>query len=441
MDSLFSMFQGSSLKEWKDKLQKDLKGVSFEDLIQIDNNQIAIAPFYNKENSSEPTSPTFNHADWEIATEIIAEDAKAANQLALNALNKGASSLIFVFHPHFSFNFDLLLKDIQLNYIETTFVFHSENINSLPLLVEYLNQNLEKEKRNQAIIKFDAIAECVQSGSQEWAQEKWLQFFSETQGYTNIVCDAAFLQNAGATSLSQLAGLLAQLNEYLNLLEQKGLLTNDICIQIQCAAGTQFFEEIAKFRALHILLANLFKAFHIQPKWKLFVETSGIYKAHKDIYNNILRDSVSGMAAVFGGCNTLLIRNYDSSIQEHSEFSERIARNQQLIFKEESYFNKIADAGSGSYFIESLTQELVEKAWELFVEIESRGGWLADSKSGILAAKIQEEAKILLQEYKEGKRSLIGVNKYLNKMENEIPSPIVSSQEGAIKPIRISTLL
>jgi len=440
MESLFSSFPNSSLSEWKEKLFKDLKGNTFEDLSIWEDNGIRVAPFYNQENQTAESNLIFRNPDWEICTQIIIKNAKEANREALEALNGGVSGLLFQFEQENEFDLPALLNDIQIKFIYTSFKIKKNVSGFISKFQEYLEkENINIQEINYHI-DFDPIAEYLQTGNKSHFNDtQFIDFIKPQEGIKNISVDATIYQNAGGNATTQLALTLAHLNEYFHLLEQKDALSNPFKINIKIAIGTSFFEEIAKMRAARILLTNLAKAYNINMALFITAENSDIYRAHLDIYNNILRDSISGLAAVMGGCDALLIHDFDKNIQQSSKFSERMARNQQLIFKEESYLNKVADIASGTYYLETLTQQFSEKAWSEFKVIEKKGGIIPYFENGDLLEELKTQKQKLIGEYKEGKRTLIGVNKHISPTEKTRDAPSFNQEKNGIQKLNIAS--
>ena len=442
MESLFSSFPNISLEEWKEKLLNDLKGLGFEDLSFVDENGIKIVPFYNNENRITESNLLFQHPDWEICSLIDVVDSKEGNQKALFALNNGASGLIFQFQQEDEFDLAKLLNGIQIEYIYVSFKIKrniSDFTKQLAAFIELKNLDL---KNIRVIIDYDPIAEMLTYGrAKDYNLPDYSSYITHNKQLNSITIDTTKYQNAGINITTQQALGLAHLNEYLSVFENKKVLNQIQKVNIKIAIGTDFFEEIAKMRASRILFANLFKAYNIDVALILSTESSDIYRAHLDQYNNILRDSISGLAATLGGCDNLYIHNFDQNIKEENTFSERIARNQQLIFKEESYLNSVADIASGSYYLETLTQEIANKSWQIFQEIEQKGGLIAYFESGDLIKNANHQAQQLIQQYKDGKRTLIGVNKHKNTLEEEVFIPTQITNDEGLRKINIASAL
>lgn len=433
MNALFEEFSASSAANWKERLSKDLKGITFEDLNVIDRNGITIHPFYT--DNGENKDSIFTHKDWAICASVKVIEEKAANKKALNELQNGASGLCFELDGAADLN--ILLQEIQLQYIFTQFKVSADIETFLANFNQYCStQNLSLVDLD-CCINFDPIGNLMTGNTFEFEQSKkdLLHLFQHTK---SISIDATIYQNAGANSSYQLACCAAQINEYLHWLDVSGKISELKKVNITLATGTDFFEEIAKLRAVQQLLPTIFAQYNIIPNVQLHIETSDTNRSAFDSYSNLLRDTIAGMAAVLGGCHSLLIHAFDQSLKETNEFSSRMSRNQQLILKEESYLSQIADASAGSFYIEKLTEQIAEKAWTSFQQIEKDGGLIASFEKGIIKAIVEMQAAQWIQEYREGKRILIGVNKYVNAKDEPKASSKKTEEGKGLKLISLT---
>ncbi|MCC6186753.1 MAG: hypothetical protein IT256_06345 [Chitinophagaceae bacterium] len=436
MNSLFEEFTESNAVAWKAKLQKDLKGISFEDLISQDRNGIDIQPFYTIDELPQDRKNIITKKDWIICTAIDNQDGKQANEQALEHLANGASGLCF--HIEKDTDLNILLEGVELQHIYSQFTIHSDMQQFIGSLELYLQSKDLSLQNIHCHIIADGIAQhIIEKDFNETRTQQASSHIIQTTGTLSI--DANSYQNAGANSVTQLANTIAQLNEYLHWAAQANELSAIHTIAISLTVGTDFFEEIAKFRALRILVANMMAQYNIEPKLHLHITTSDTYRAGYDAYSNLLRDAIAGMAAVLGGCDSLLVNAFDkNSATKQAKLSSRMSRNQQLIFKEESYLHQIADAGSGAYFIEKLTEQIAQKAWAAFQNIEANGGFLSCFAKGILQKEINEQAAAWIAEYKKGKRVLIGVNKYVNADDKPEPTAAVAHNPQFLRAINIA---
>ncbi|MEO8759588.1 MAG: methylmalonyl-CoA mutase family protein [Bacteroidia bacterium] len=437
MEKLFSEFNAATAQDWKNQIIKDLKGTDFEKLIWKNPNGFDVNPFYTAEDIKQNTPNLFTHSNWEIASEFVVKDEKQSNADALKALMGGASSLIFIITK--KTDLTLLLQDISIEHIELNFVLNHNDPNFIADFKLHLKQrNIYHEKINGSIC-FDAINHFA-----ETENEISLDFKADNSSLKTIGVNAALYQNAGATQTFELACALTHAHEYVVALSNKNIAYKNP-FYFTVAIGGDFFGEIAKLRALRKLWILLAQEYNINQEIHIHCKTSLLNKSSLDANNNMLRTTTEGMSAVIGGCNSLTVNSYNAGFETSSDFSERMARNQQLILKEESYLHQTADMGAGSYYIEKLTDELASKAWDEFKEIENKGGFMACLKLNFIQDKIKEQADNLIQQFQSGELVLVGVNKFENKSEligQNLKAAVISSEvEKSIKPIRLSDYL
>ena len=218
-----------------------------------------------------------------------------------------------------------------------------------------------------------------------------------------------------------MAYALAHANEYLNHFDNVTLSAvegsnsqQSLEITFKVAVGSNYFFEIAKIRALRKLYAALASEYKISETCHIIAMPSKRNKTLYDYNVNLLRTTTECMSAVLGGADTICNLPYDALYHKSNEFGERISRNQLLVLKEESYFDTVSNAADGTYYIESLTDELAEKALELFKTIEKGRGFLQQLKEGKIQQKIKESAEKEQKLYDEGKLKLLGTNYHTN---------------------------
>ncbi len=413
MQKLFTEFTSTTAAQWKEQLVKDLKGIDYNTLVWKTNLGIDIQPFYTKENLSTNPIPVFAKNDWAICENIFVSDAKTANAQALNALQNGASGLVF--HITQKTDFAVLLNEILLQYIYTLFIVTPEFEKELSA---YLNS---------ATIGDNCFVEC----------DTTLDGKVELHNSSSICISTNMYQEAGSNTINELAFSIAHLNEYLNVAP-----SSIKTVHLNISVGGDFFMEIAKLRALRKLVGFLLNQYGIKADIHIHAQTTLINKSTVDSYNNMLRSTTEAMSASIGGANSIVVLPFDVEFNSQNDFSSRMARNQQLILKDESYLNIVADMAAGSYYIETLTETLCEKAWEQFKLIESKGGLLACLKSKYIQEIITKDAEILIQQFKEGKLILVGVNKFQNKNEEiKVIKRKNTANPSGIKAINLSESL
>jgi methylmalonyl-CoA mutase len=408
MEKLFTEFSGVSNEEWKAQIIKDLKGIDFNSLTWHTNNGIDVKPFYSQEDIAKDIKPLFSNSDWDICEHIEVTDEKTANAQALTALQKGASGIVFYIHK--KIDTQLLIKGISLDHIYSQFFISYDALNVLSDLKSVYGKVNSFDGKIKCFITIDPISLFSFYGEWHQSQEKDLAVLKDL---IHIPVNASLYQEAGANQVNELAFALAHCNDYFNYLNEAKLLSNKV-ILANFSIGNDFFTEIAKLRAFRKLLTLLQESYQTNFTLHIHCQTSQLNKSDKDAYTNLLRSTTEGMSAVIGGTNSLSILPYDQSFNESNEFSTRMAVNQQHILKDESYLNKVADISAGSYYIENLTEQLAEKAWEQFKQIESKGGMISCLNSGNIQEMITVDYNALLNSYKENRSVLIGVNKYPN---------------------------
>lgn len=435
-DSLFSEFPEVTAKQWKQKIQFDLKGADYNNtLIWESLEGIHVKPFYHSEDLQEiATFPLPKNHKWSIGQAIYVNEGKRANQKALDVLDRGASAIVFRI-PEPTIDWKALFKGIDLKqttiHLDLAFI----DVNCTQRLYNFL-----KDKDALIFLNIDIIGNLAKTGNwyvNEKTDHKILEDIV-TQNHTHVLSvDLGLFQNAGANMVQQLAYTMAHANEYLNHFKEIKKLT----LNFKVAVGGNYFFEIAKIKALRWLVESLTETYDLDIDFKILAVPS---KRNKTIYDynvNMLRTTSECMAAVLGGADTVCNLSYDSLYHKDNEFGERIARNQLLVLKEESYFGEATHAVEGAYYIESLTQQLAEKALALFKQIENSGGFLKQLKEGIIQKKIKESAAKEQAKFDSGELVLLGTNTFQNpedKMKDDLeiyPFVKTGKRKTVIEPI------
>ena len=410
---LFNEFIGTSSAAWKQKIQVDLKGADYnETLLWKTNEGITVKPFYSKEDRTN-TKLNLPKKGFNICQTIFVDNEKIANSLALDALRRGATSIQFISTK--PFNCSLLLQNIDINTILIYFKFQFLPPVFLVELSKFINPN-------KTFIQLDIIGNLAENGN--WFMNlkedfKQLDFILKSNK-TCVSVSSDLYQNAGATIVQQLAYTLAHANEYLNHFGK------DIAekIHFTFSAGSNYFFEIAKLRAFRILWATLLKEYDQENnEVHIFTQPSLRNKTLYDYNINMLRTTTEYMSAILGGSHTVSSISYDAMYHKSNEFGERIARNQLLILQQESYLQEAQNFADGTYYIESITHQLAEKALTLFKQIEKGGGFLKQLKAGIIQKKIAESVAKEEEDFHAKKIILLGTNMQPNKndiMKNEL---------------------
>ena len=399
---LFSDFSPISTKEWMDRITTDLKGADFEKkLVWRTNEGFKVQPFYRSEDleplsylESQPGEFPYvrgnktNNNAWFVRQDMVVTDVKVTNEKALDILNKGIDSLGFKFEDEAIIteaNLEVLLKNIVAEIVE----INVETKHGNKKLVEALEAALKKANRDlakvQGSINYDPIGNLTISGKVCSSVEKAFDYAKEIveagknlPEFKTVAVNGRHFSNAGANVVQELAFALSMGNEYMTQLTERGLSSNEVAGNLKFNMGVSgnYFMEIAKLRAGRLLWAKIVEAY--QPtgkevcKMHVHSETTNWNKTIFDPNVNMLRTQTEAMSASIGGTQSLTVQPYDTLYKNSDDISERIARNQQLLLKEESHFEKIVDPAGGSYYIESLTDSIANEAWKLFVEIEEK---------------------------------------------------------------------
>jgi len=244
--------------------------------------------------------------------------------------------------------------------------------------------------------------------------------------FNSISISGYHMQEAGANQALELAFTLADGQEYVKTAIAKGMDVDGFAGRLSFfwAIGMNFYLEIAKMRAARLLWTRIMKGFNAKNPKSLMLrthcQTSGWSLTEQDPYNNVVRTTVEAMAAVFGGTQSLHTNSFDEAIALPTEFSARIARNTQLIIQEETHITNVVDPWAGSYMMESLTQEMADKAWAIIEEVQAMGGMTKAVDSGWAKLKIEAAAAEKQARIDSGKDVIVGVNKYKLKTEDAI---------------------
>lgn len=414
-NQLFEEFEPVSAKEWKQKIQYDLKGADYNDtLIWQSTEGIDVKPFYHRDQFDHTFSPIPGHPkDWRAAQSIFIDDAEIASKLALNAIERGADTIYFSCEKEF--DIAQAFENFPFGRIAIHLDFQFLNESFLQQLRSFLNA-----EKATVFYHVDLLGNFARSGNwfhhQQTDHEILEKLLSVGLDEHLLSVDGTLYQNAGANAVQQLAYCLGHANEYLNhyfrISQTQSTAGGRLPLTFKVAVGSNYFFEIAKIRALRILYASLATEYGAASNCHILALPSKRNKTLYDYNCNMLRTTTECMSAILGGANTVCNLPYDVLYHKSNPFAERISLNQLLILKSESYFDQVSNAADGSYYIESLTMALAEKALQLFKDIEKNGGLLQQLKEGTLQKKIKESAQKEQQLFDEGKLVLVGTNKY-----------------------------
>jgi len=434
--SLFSEFDPITSKQWKQKIQFELKGEDYNDtLIWNSSENIKVKPFYNHDDlpANLPLNPKKN--GFKICQNIFVFDLEKSIDRAIESIERGADSIIFTIENE-TIDVAKLLEKLPLEFCEIYFNLNFISVNYISKI-----ETIAKSRNAKIYCNLDPIGQLAKEGNWFKTEEKdnfeTLNLISKQVSQSSIISiNSSLYQNAGANRVQELAYSLAHANEYLNRIS---LINQPVVFKI--SVGTNYFFEIAKLRAYRILFNSIAKEYHPNLECHLVVTPTRRNKTIYDYNVNMLRTTTECMSAIIGGANAIANLPYDALYHKDNEFGDRIARNQLLILKNESYFDKVNNPADGTYYIESLTHQLAEKALILFKDIEANGGFLKQLNEGIIKRKIQESADKEQELFDSGKEVLLGTNKYPNKddkMKHDLelfPFVKVNPRKTLITPI------
>jgi methylmalonyl-CoA mutase len=470
-EKLFSEFPPISTEEWMAKITADLKGVPFEKkLVWKTGEGFNVNPFYRAEDieglkttASLPGEFPFvrgtkKNNDWKVRQNIHVTDFSEANKKAKSVLTKGVNSLGFHFKgaDMNAANIATLLDGI--NPETTVLNFKTCNCKAAELatiLTDYFKKKGADLSKCVGAINFDPFKKPLVKGepNTEWVEAavEVIKAANELPEYRVLAVNAFMLNNAGAYITQELGYALAWGNDILSKLTDKGLSIDEVAKRIKFNLGisSNYFLEIAKFRAARWLWAEIVKAYapkcDCACKMVAHAQTSMWNMTVFDSYVNLLRTETESMSAALGGVDEITVRPFDQAYETPDEFSERIARNQQLLLKEESHFNRVVDPGAGSYYIENLTTSIADVAWKLFLDVEDKGGFAAEANAGNIQAAVNASNDARHKGVATRREFILGTNQFPNftevagdKVKNEGKCPCCEEGNGSITKLDFS---
>lgn len=431
------MFPPVSTEEWRAKVEADLKGAPFEKkLVWRTNEGFNVQPMYRAEDIKDlKTTDSLpgefpyvrgTHAgnDWLTRQEIVADSAEAANAVALDVLNKGVTSLGFTVKEATAEEVAALLKDIHLPAVEVNFTCCPRKAVGLAkVLVSYLKEKgVENEFKGS--IDFNPYRRPLRHGEPfkgdiAAVATELVTEVRDVPGLKVLAVDSVMLEDAGAYIYQELGYALAWGAEWLTMLTEADVDADEVARRIKFNMGvsSNYFMEIAKFRAARMLWAQIVKKYEVADedcKMTVHAVTSRFNQTLYDAYVNLLRSQTECMSAALAGVDSITVTPFDTPYKKPDDFSERIARNQQFLLKEESHLDKVVDPAGGSYYVETLTVAIAEQAWKVFLAVEEAGGFLAQVNDGSVQKVIRETSEKRHTDVARRKEFLLGTNQFPN---------------------------
>ncbi|QNR24844.1 methylmalonyl-CoA mutase family protein [Croceimicrobium hydrocarbonivorans] len=443
---LFSEFSASTEAEWKAKIEKDLRGKAYEELVRMSPDGIPIQPIYSTESTEIHQQALKEHPKWDNVIEILVLDAEKANEEALNYLNRGATSLLFYLPG--KVDLKTLLKDIQLEYICSNFVIEGHTEYYRDSFQQLIAERALDEEELEGSFNFDPLENLARTGN--WFQNEESDFQAlqalqqaEFKGMRSLAINANLFANAGASPAQQIGIALSMAYEYVYRLDLK----NSRGFWINFAIGSDYFSEIAKLRAFRRVWQQWQAELGFEQKEvRIYAETSLRNKSLLDKYNNLIRTTAEAMAAVIGGATEVCVKGFGEPLEDLGFFPRRLALNQLNLLQHECRFDQVRDMGAGNYWVENLTDALAEKGWAFFQEIEAEGGYVAALKSNWLQNQISEMAQAEQDRFDSGELKMIGVNIYRKDQEEfseEVRNALArpkAEKNGIVQPIEAKRL-
>jgi len=434
-------FLPSRLPNGGQRYEADLKGAPFEKkLVWRTNEGFNVQPMYRSEDTADFTTTnslpgeypyvrgTRDNNDWLTRQDILADTPAEANAKALDVLNKGVTSLGFKVSEPTIETVETLLKDIYLPAVEINFTCCPKN--SIPLakaLVEYIKKQGVADTFKGSI-SFNPMKKALKHGVKfpgdiTSMALQLMDIAKDVPGLKLFAVDSFMLSDAGAYIYQELGYALAWGTEWLTLLTEAGKSVDEVADRIKFNMGvsSNFFMELSKFRATRMLWAQIVEQYKPASKdaCKLHVHavTSRFNQTIYDAHVNLLRSQTESMSAALAGVDSITTTPFDVPYKKPDDFSERIARNQQFLLKEESHLDKVVDPAGGSYYVETLTVSIAREAWKLFLEVQDNGGFLASINDGKVQAAVKASSEKRHTDVARRKEILLGTNQFPNVNE------------------------
>ena len=454
-EKLFAEFPAVSTEAWDAAITVDLKGADYErKLVWRTNEGFNLRPYYRAENlegletlgTQAGEFPYLRGVSgdnsWLTHQTIAVKCSKAANEAALKMLNAGVDSLGFCLSEELTAEqLDELLAGVVLSAVELTFCGKGAGKAVALVLAKAEKEGVAKEDLRANFCIDPIVKHLSQKGA--WCEEceggkcltkiaDLVKATAEYKGVRVVNVSANVFSDSGSTIVEELGFGLSVAHEYLVRLMEAGLTVDQAAkkIRFTFAVTSNYFVEMAKFRAARMLWANIVKKYEpaCDCSCKMFVHarTSAWNQTVYDPYVNMLRGTTEAMSAAIAGVHSLEVLPFDYAYTTPTEFSERIARNQSLLLKHESHFDQVIDPAGGSYYIETLTKSVADEAWKLFLELEEKGGYVEAFKNGYVVERVKASAAAKDKAIATRRQILLGANQYPNF--NEVADAAVTAE-------------
>jgi len=438
---LFQEFESVSTEKWEELIKKDLKGADYsKKLVWKTLDGVSVKPYYRTEDLQElpetgvPGEFPFvrgskvDNNDWLIRQNIVFSDSDSAATKVNLLREKGVQSVgvSFAKSPEKEVLIDFL-NAIPLDNIEINFK-GVDPVILLELLNDYCAETKVEKNLLRGSLGLDPIGDLTRSGRSGNLEDgldqvaNVIKLAREFENLRVFEVDAKLFHNSGSTAVQELAFAMSVATEYMDALTERELNHTEISSKLtfNFAVGSNYFFELAKFRSAKQLWSGILESYMGKAPEKvsfIHAETSVWNTTVYDPYVNLLRTTTEAMSSVLGGVDSLTVLQFNQSFEEATELSERLARNQQIILKEEAYLDKVVDPAAGSYYIENLTSSLSAEGWKIFQATEETGGFIDSFMKGLVQDAIVTVAQKRDMRIAQRRDILLGTNQYANQTE------------------------
>ncbi|MEH7095129.1 methylmalonyl-CoA mutase subunit beta [Neobacillus vireti] len=436
-------FLQKTIEDWQEKAESTLKGKKIDSLHRHTYENIVLKPLYTRlDEKPVPDYPGgsdyrrgiyplgYHTNMWNIAQQLAYQSPSELKEKLHDAVKKGQTAIAIKVSEELIETDQNLSSVLEGIYHQYPLAINAKGWQSTILNV--LTKMAEDENTANKVTGYigsDPIALFAEEGvfSQEYIEEwkKNINKYSKSfSSLSTILIDTTPYHNGGANAVQELAISIAEGVHYLDILQESELDLHAIVKKVvfQFSIGSNFFMELAKLRAARVLWNRITELYGIKDEARgmiISAETSSFTKSLHDPYVNLLRAGNEAFTAIIGGVQYLQVAPFDH-LTVTTPFAERIAKNIQLLLKHEAHLEKVIDPAGGSWYVEELTNELAEKAWDYFQKIEAQGGILNSLKSNWLQQEIKAVYDVKNLDIQTRKQSMIGTNVYADI--NEIPS-------------------
>ncbi len=450
----FYGFPSSSKEDWIQKVNKDLRGKSFEDTLHSKLwGEIEIEPMYfdsginaRQTFHSQSSIPGTNPREWNNLVAVSVDDAKESNERILNLLNSGADGIILEVANNC--NLSQVLTDVLPEYIKLYFFPKGDLSSFQDSLKTYVDGLEDANRQLNGGILWSPTTEAIKEGKANpyWdVANSYIKTFGSLDNFYPLTIDMGLYAEAGANGIQELTFGLSELIENVDYLTKAG---NDLefvlkNIQYMVSSGSEFFGHIAKIKALRSLCSDLALTYGIKLNGEninLIAYSSDFTKTVLDPYSNLIRQTYEGMSAIIGGCNSLWIKPMEGN--KGGELFDRMALNVSTVLKDESHLDKVMDPSSGSSYLDKLQECIIDVVKNRLTDLEESGGWLQNFKDGKIQFEVRHERNKSQNAVLASEVSKIGANKYLSPelRKEDIQFQVMEESELQLKPSRASFL-